>query len=60
MLKTRTTRNRERRDKKVLAELNRLIAQPGAMQTACIDAVGQKFGLSRATIYNIYKRSSTL
>lgn len=59
MLKTLTKRKKQRRDEKIVTELNRLIAQPGAMQTACIDVVCEKFDLSRATVYKIIKVKSS-
>jgi hypothetical protein len=58
-LKTSTRRQKQTRNKKLLGELNRLLAMPGAMATACEEKIAKRYGLDRSTIRRIRKQAST-
>lgn len=53
MLKTPTNRKKQKRNEKIIADLKKLKEESGAMPTACIQAIQNKYGLSRSQIYTI-------
>ncbi|WP_157815898.1 hypothetical protein [Spirosoma pollinicola] len=54
-MKTAFQKKKARRQQKILAEYQKLIAVPGAMKTACGAIIMKKFGISKSTLDNIKK-----